>query len=420
MFYFIRKIKNNYALKRLVVNIFSLSFIKVVGYFFPIIIIPFILNIIGSENYGRYITAFAVIQYLLIIIDYGFQFTGVRDIADTENSKNKIQILYSEIFLARLILMLLTVIFLLVFSIWFTQTPLLYLYGIGVLIGYSMQSLWFYQGMQDMKLITLIVISSKLISFLLTIIFLKKRSDYFFLMLFDSISYLISGFISMVIIYLKFGITLKIASFKGALEQFKKGWNIFISTILISIYRDSNLLILSAISNYTFSSYYGIAERLVKAIQSLSQPITYALFPYFSKNKIIKETKIFFRGLKYLSFIFILIFLIVIIFADDIVYSYLGSGYERVALNIRILSPIILVGMLNYYLGIIGLINLKLDKVFKKFIIYVSFFSLVSCFVLSLFLFDIGASIAFLFSELLLLILIVFKFYNIGFFSKIM
>ncbi len=67
---------------------------------------------------------------------------------------------------------------------------------------------------------------------------------------------------------------------------------------------------------------------------------------------------------------------------------------------------VILFGGMNFYYGIIGLVNMGYSK--KKFVACVEsrFFSLVLCSLLSIVLKDRGAAISMIVSEILLLILI--------------
>ena len=67
---------------------------------------------------------------------------------------------------------------------------------------------------------------------------------------------------------------------------------------------------------------------------------------------------------------------------------------------------VILFGGMNFYYGIIGLVNMGYSKKFVACVWKAGFFSLVLCSLLSIVLKDRGAAISMIVSEILLLILI--------------
>jgi PST family polysaccharide transporter len=85
---------------------------------------------------------------------------------------------------------------------------------------------------------------------------------------------------------------------------------------------------------------------------------------------------------------------------------YLGNSFLSAIIIFQILLPVIFLGGLNYYLGIIGLINLGMNKYFLKAVFISGLFSVLLCYFLSNFLGPIGAAIAMTSSELVLFLLI--------------
>jgi len=72
----------------------------------------------------------------------------------------------------------------------------------------------------------------------------------------------------------------------------------------------------------------------------------------------------------------------------------------------------VLIGGINYYFGILGLIPLKLEKEFSNFVFVAGLLNIVLCSVLTLLFDDIGASFSILISEVFLLTLIFKKLHS--------
>ncbi|EKE4273511.1 oligosaccharide flippase family protein, partial [Escherichia coli] len=53
--------------KKVLLNIFSLLSIQGVGYILPLITLPYLVRILGPNNYGVYGYSLAIIQYSILI-----------------------------------------------------------------------------------------------------------------------------------------------------------------------------------------------------------------------------------------------------------------------------------------------------------------------------------------------------------------
>jgi polysaccharide transporter, PST family len=385
-----------------------LYFIKVISMVFPLILIPIIISTVGDENYGKYVYSFAIIQLLKLVINYGFQFTGTRDIARSINNKKYISKISSEIIALSLILSILASIVLVVIGFIYYEDRWLYFFGIGTLFGYALQSAWFFQGMQKMYIISILSLVMKVTIVACVVLFIKEKDHFIYLNLIESIAYLLTGLISIVfIIRNKCQINLLRVRVKHLFSQLKKGYKIFTSTILISLYREANIIILVQFGDFKLVAYYSIAEKIIKSIQSAGQPISQALFPYFSTNLNSPEgTQKFEKLGQMLGFLFLFIAVLFSLLSEPFTNLYLGEGYERVVTNLLILSPVILFGVLNYYYGILGLVNKNKDGTFTLFVGIAGITNVILCFILSYFFSDFGAAFALSFAEILLFVLI--------------
>ncbi|MFL4190960.1 oligosaccharide flippase family protein, partial [Escherichia coli] len=78
-------------------NIFSMFSIQGVNYIIPLVTIPYLVRVLGLEVYGKYSIILSVLQYLVIITDYGFNLSGSRQIALSLNDKKKISKIFCAI-----------------------------------------------------------------------------------------------------------------------------------------------------------------------------------------------------------------------------------------------------------------------------------------------------------------------------------
>ena len=102
----------NKDIKVLIENFAWLSILQIASYVFPFITLPYLSRVIGVEKFGEIAFANAIMAYLTVIIDWGFLFSAVRDIAKVRDNKEEVSNIYSTIMWSRLILLLVSFIIL--------------------------------------------------------------------------------------------------------------------------------------------------------------------------------------------------------------------------------------------------------------------------------------------------------------------
>jgi len=177
----------------------------------------------------------------------------------------------------------------------------------------------------------------------------------------------------------------------------------------MNFYRESNIIILGLMTNYTVVGLYAPAEKLVKAIQSFTNIIVTALYPHFSKRFADSSSSTldtFNKTGRILGGLFLFGSLLLCVLSPIIIKLYLGEYIPNTILDLRILSFIVLFGGLNYYYGIIGMVNMSMERYFSKGVWISGLISVVICTSLSYFLQDLGAAIAMVSAEVVLFFLI--------------
>jgi PST family polysaccharide transporter len=401
--------------KQVIENIISLSALNGINYIFPVLVIPYLLSTLGVEKYGIYAFAFAVYQYFVLVVNYGFQFSATREISISRTDLKIVSKVFSSVTTLRLLLSFFCLLILLIGASLFdkmAQEKIIIIFGAGILIGTALTPLWLFQGMEKMKFITLINSIPKLLSTALIFVFVNNPEDYIYVILFQSIGFFISGIFSIALAIKIFRLKFVVPGSSDLIHHLKDGWHIFLSTISMSFYRESNVIILGLLTNFTVVGYYASAEKVIKAVQSLTAPVTQALFPHFSqklndnsKDELIKT----FNYWKPFSFILATVTIFLVCVAPIVNHLFLGENYNEIAKNVQILGPVIIFGGLNYFLGIIILINIGQKKAFLQSVLACGVISILSSVVLSSKLGSYGASIAMTVAEFSLFVLLYMK-----------
>ncbi|MGB9680690.1 MAG: flippase [Minisyncoccia bacterium] len=365
---------NSSTKKRLAENFISLSVLQAVNYIFPLITLPYLVRILGPEKFGLIAFAQAFIGYFIILTDYGFNLSATREISINRGNKEKVAEIFSSVMIVKFflgILSFLILVSMLTFIPKFGSDWLVYIFTFGMVLGSVLFPVWFFQGMERMKYITILNIVAKGIFTVCIFIFIRKMSDYLYVPLINSMGFIVAGGLSLRIASKDFGIKFQIPSISAIKHQLQEGWHIFISTAVISLYTTSNAFILGLFTNNTIVGYYSAAEKIVKAAQGLLAPVSQTVYPYFSKlyseNKI-KAKQLLKKILKAVGSVTLLLSILLSILAPLIVRIILGPAYLESIWVFRILIFTFFAIGVNNVLGIQGLVAFGFKSEFFKIV----------------------------------------------------
>jgi len=280
--------------RRLLSNFISLSVLQGANYLLPLITLPYLVRVLGPEKVGLIFFAEAFIQYFVIITDYGFNLTATREISINRDNNNKLAEVFTSIIIIKIVLMFLCIIIMscLVFTFEkFATNWQIYYITFGVVFGSVLFPDWFFQGMERMKYITFLNILSKLFFTLSIFILIHKSSDYIYVPLINSLGYLIAGILGQWFAIKEFKIKYGKVQFKKIYEYFVHSTQFFLSRFIITVYTNTNTLLIGLIFNYRDVALYSTASKLVTVIRRPWDILDTTIYPYINKTKNVKLLK---------------------------------------------------------------------------------------------------------------------------------
>ena len=358
--------------KKLLNNFFSLFMVEGLNYIFPLITFPYIIQTIGIEKFGLLSFAAAFIAYPALLVIYGLDLSGAREVANSKNSTRKLSIILSSIMLTRLLLIFFSLLLTLtiVFSVdRFAKDWLVYLVTFGSIIGTMSFPIWFFQGMEKMKFITYLTLGLRLLYTIAIFIFVQSEEDFLYVPLLNFLSLFIIGIISLIVIHREFGVSFHIPRKKYISLQFHKGWYLFISHFSINLFTGLNMIILGLVSSNLIVGYYALAEKVVTIITSLFSPLNQALYPHvvqLVKKSTEASIKFVERIFRYAFFASTFIWIFFFVFSKTIFVLVFGEESINALPVFYILSALIIIRPLAAWIYNVVLISFKQEKLFVK------------------------------------------------------
>ena len=272
---------------KLLENIFSMVTLRAMEYILSFILVPYLLRILGPAQYGAIAFMQGIMGYFNICINYGFNMTAPRDIAQAK--KEEIASLFSTFFWAMFFLWggVTTIFFIgygLLKILWSITLDLPLFFAVYTsIIGLVIFPIWYFQGIQQMRYITILNMVGRVSTMMMIFLFVKSPDDYVLAAFLLSCTPLFAGVLCWKVIYdISPGILQK-PVWKNLKKAYREGWQIFLSTLAINLYTTSDVVILGILTNNTIVGYYSGADKLINCIKRAIGAVNDAVYPYISK-----------------------------------------------------------------------------------------------------------------------------------------
>lgn len=346
--------------KRLFGNFFSLTILQMANYLLPLLTLPYLVRVLDVEMYGLVMFAQSFIIFFNILVDFGFNLSATKDISVYRDDKKKLTEIYSSVMIIKSLLIFLSLILLTLivyFLDGFYEYRVVYYLSFLWVVGQALFPIWYFQGIEKMKYITIVNIVAKVIFTGCIFIFVKENTDYLLVPLFNGLGLVIAAMVSLWIIHFTLKQKFCWPKYSILWNYFKQSSTFFLSRASLSIYTSANSFVLGLFSSNTIVGYYAIADQVYKALQAFYTPLSQVLYPYIAKEQNIVLFKKIFKVTVALNImgIFILFFIIkdifIILFTQEIGMESITVFYIFLITSL-IVVPSILLGY--PFLGALG------------------------------------------------------------------
>ncbi len=267
-------------------NFIFLLLIQSSNILISLIAMPLLIQSLGVDQYGLISLALSVVLLANYFVDFGFSINGPREVALNQDSPAALSRIFSTILGGKL-LSATTCTFIILFMIWglglFQEYPVILSFSLILLFAEAMFPLWFFQGMEKLKLVSLANLFSKLI-FLLCIIWFIHSPEQArwvnFLMggTALAVNLLVCGYA-----VFSFGLSLKNPRLRKVLASIKNNYSLFLSNVSAFIATKGGIILLSFYSVAEVLGMFSIAERPVMVLRIFPALVVQAIYPRASR-----------------------------------------------------------------------------------------------------------------------------------------
>ena len=267
------KIFENYA---------SMTFMQGANVIIGLLLYPYLIRHLEKEAYGSYMLAVSVISFFIIFISFGFNLPALKQISLNQKNLEKRQEIISFVFTAKAILFAFSLIILgllIIFIPFLRANYILYLIVFIIVISEIIFPAWYFQGMQKMKVVTIIQFSIKILSIPFIFIFVKKPDDLLILAIIYSAVNIICSIILFFYLKIKENIIPRFVKIDKLKNLFKDSLPLFWTNLMITLKLEGTTLVIATFIGVADVAIYDLARKIISFLQILTQSVNTALFP---------------------------------------------------------------------------------------------------------------------------------------------
>lgn len=335
---FYNKIKSKFQSKDskvLLENFLSLASLQLVGMLLPLITLPYVLRVLGFENYGIVVLAASLIAYFQSVTDFSFKITATRDVAVFKSSPKKLNLIYSNVIQVKTFFLLISLLIIgLVVFIYppFYEEKTIFFLTTLMLVGHALFPDWFFQGIEKMKYITFLNISIKLFFTVCVFLFIKDKEDYWIYPLLQGAGLVGAGLVGQYMLIKNYGLKFYWLKPKRIKKTILSNFPIFVNQFFPTLYSNTSTFLLGIITGTYWVGIYDAIKRIVDVCITLLGVMSRVFFPFLNRRKDA------FNNYKKLMLILSSILVVLILLGHQIVFWYLNIYYEYAFYVLLILS----------------------------------------------------------------------------------
>ena len=251
-----------------------------VGLVVPLLTVPYLARVLGPSGWGPVLAAQALGNWLLLVLEFGFELSGTRAVAHARTVPHTMSDVVHGVQSAKAGLVSFAVPIIVIGLIAIPavrQYPGLLAWTVtfAVLRGFS--PLWFFQGIERVQGAVAVDAVTRAAAALGVFVFVHGPGDGWRVIALQAVF----AAVALVVLtgWLARHVALRLPTRAAAIATLRASSSIFACRAWSGLYIQGNALILSALAGPAVVAFFGGAERIIRAAINLLQPLTQVFLP---------------------------------------------------------------------------------------------------------------------------------------------
>jgi polysaccharide transporter, PST family len=269
----------------LVQNVLALYGVQACTYLLPVLTFPYLARVLGPSGWGSVVFAQAIGSVIAIFVEYGFDISASRETSRERNEPHRLAELISGVLGAKTLLATLCIagaIFARRFTYHVAPSNALFWASTAWGVCQGINMLWFFQGLERMRLASALEIGGKVVATLSIFVLVRNPNDGWKVMAAQCVGCVVAHGVTVVLAYREVGFAWPTP--RSVLGSLKLGWSMFLFRAAQGLAGSLNGLVLGSVASMAALGEYAGAERITRVFQQGMWPVNQALYPRLTKQ----------------------------------------------------------------------------------------------------------------------------------------
>src|SRR6202162_6126362 len=261
-------------------NVIALYGVQAATYALTLLTFPYLAHVLGPSGWGVVVYSQAIGAVIASVVEYGFDISASRETSRQRNEPERLSALISGVLGAKFLLAVLCIGGAL-FSRPFTHhvAPSLALFWASTIWGVcqGINMLWFFQGLERMRLASALEIGGKVLATLSIFMLVHKPDDGWKVMAAQCVGCVVAHGVTVVLAYREVGFRWPTPS--SVWNTLRMGGSMFLFRAVQGLSGSVNRLVLGSVAPVAVLGEYAGAEKITRAFQQGMWPVYPALYP---------------------------------------------------------------------------------------------------------------------------------------------
>src|SRR5882757_403507 len=266
-------------------NVIALYGVQACTYALPLLTFPYLAHVLGPSGWGVGVFAQAIGDVIACVVEYGFDISGSRETSRQRDDPQRLSALISGVLCAKSLLAMVCIAGAL-FSRRYTHhvAPSLALFWASTIWGVcqGINMLWFFQGLERMRLASALEIGGKVMATLSIFVLVHKPDDGWKVMAAQCVGCVVAHGVTVVLAYREVGFRWPTPS--SVWDALRLGSSMFLFRAVQVLSGSVNRLVLGSVAPVAVLGEYAGAEKITRVFQQGMWPVNQALYPKLTQQ----------------------------------------------------------------------------------------------------------------------------------------
>lgn len=371
---------------RIIKNTLSLGAIQAANALLPLLAFPYLIRVLGMNDFGVIMFAQAVVAYVVLVADYGFNLTGAAKIASAKGRGEgvaQISAVFWNIQFARIVLAGSASVALALVVTWVPS--LRAISGVVAaswlaVLGTLLFPRWMFQGLERLTLSSVAQIAARLATLAALFVWVQDENDMVLAAGINAVAPVVAGLVSIALLAHSKEVVWVRPRWSGAVSELRESWHVFISVLATNVYTTSNAVILGFLANNSAVAFFALADKLKQGCSQVMSPLSSAVFPRVNMLRQKDEQQAFamLRKLFGIQVTLGAVLSLVLFFGAPIIYRLMtGHVDEEGVLTLKWMAFVPLFVSVSNILGVHLMVSFGHHRAFSRILIACGVFNVV-------------------------------------------